>query len=64
MVCPAFTCVGKLGFDAEMDVLISVSVWITVHLACWSSVATCWAKYWSTVCCMDLAGADGLVIAL
>ena len=55
---------GELRVDVVTDVLVSVSVWITEHVGCWSLVAAKWAKYRSIVCGMEFVGADGLVMGL
>ena len=40
----ALLCVGELGVDTEMDLLISVSVWLSVDFHFWSLVAARWVS--------------------
>ena len=56
--------VGQLGVDVEKDVLVSVSVWLAVNLACWSFVAAMSARNWSTVCRVVVVAVDGLEMGL
>ena len=57
-------CMGKIGVDVETDVHVSLtlSIWITMHVGCWSLIAARWVKYGCIICGMQFIGVDGLVI--